>query len=49
MIVSSVCDRFHRWTASVVAVPELDVDRVRVLVEDEIGVKFRVRAYNVVG
>lgn len=41
--------RFDEVTASVVAVPDLDLEPVRRLVEDDIGVRFRVRAYNVVG
>jgi TatD DNase family protein len=36
-------------TATVVAVPDLDVEACRRLVEDEIGVAFRVREYNEVG
>lgn len=41
--------RFDAVTASVVAVPELEIEPIRQLVEDEVGVRFRVRAYNVVG
>jgi TatD DNase family protein len=40
---------FRQVTASAVAVPGLDVEAVRRLVEQDIGVQFRVRAYNVVG
>lgn len=41
--------RFDQVTASVVAVPELDLEPIRQLVEQDLGVPFRVRSYNVVG
>jgi len=36
-------------TATVVAVPGLDIEACRRLVEDELGVGFRVREYDEVG
>ncbi len=36
-------------TASVVGVPGLDVEKCKKIVEDELGVKFRLREYNQVG
>jgi hypothetical protein len=41
--------RFAEVTATVVAAPGVDVEAVRRLVEQELGVLFRVRPYNVVG
>jgi len=36
-------------TATAVAVPGLDLDAVRRLAEEDLGVRFHVRAYDVVG
>jgi TatD DNase family protein len=41
--------RFAEVTASVVAAPGLDIEAVRRLAEQDIGVRLRVRPYNVVG
>lgn len=45
----SARSKFAEVTASVVAAPGLDVEAARRLAEQELGVRFRVRPYNVVG
>lgn len=42
-------ERFSKVTASVVGIPGLDTEKARHFIEKEIGVRFRLRPYNVVG